>query len=81
MFKRAIEIFIDNNKCNKAYINGIINQWRYKGISTLKDLNNYKLIDKNRIGINSGKYQNEYKQNQYARRSKKRIMKFIESNL
>ena len=38
IFKRAIEIATDKGKCNKGYINGIINQWNSNNIKTINDL-------------------------------------------
>ena len=43
LFKRAIEISTDKGKCNLGYIKGIIKQWLDVNITTLEQLEAYKL--------------------------------------
>jgi predicted phage replisome organizer len=43
LFKRAIEIATDRGKCSLGYIKGIIKQWLDNNISSLDELNAYKL--------------------------------------
>lgn len=43
LFKKAIEIATDKNKCNLGYIKGIIKQWIDINIKTVEQLEAYKL--------------------------------------
>lgn len=43
LFKRAIEIATDSNKCTLGYVKGIIKKWLEKDITTLDKLEAYKL--------------------------------------
>lgn len=54
LFKKAIEICIDKNNMNPAYLKGIIKKWQSRNIYTLEDFE-AKEMDK---GGNKGKKQN-----------------------
>ncbi|RDY27429.1 DnaD domain protein [Romboutsia weinsteinii] len=54
LFKKAIEIASNKDKCSKVYVNGIINQWINLNIKTIKDLEIY--LSKNRGNTNGFKY-------------------------
>ena len=52
LFKRAIEIATDKGKCNKGYVQGIINQWLKNNIKTFEELKEYELKEKHNISSN-----------------------------
>ncbi|WP_373599443.1 phage replisome organizer N-terminal domain-containing protein [Paraclostridium bifermentans] len=53
LFKRAIEIATDKNKCRLDYIKGIIKQWIDVNITTYDQLKAYELQKKSQRGVNS----------------------------
>jgi len=48
LFKRAIEICAENTNMTHAYLNGILNKWRDKNITTYEQLKTYELGVKNK---------------------------------
>lgn len=48
LFKRAIEICAENTNMTHAYLNGILNKWRDKNITTYEQLKIYELGVKNK---------------------------------
>ncbi|MDU2111912.1 MAG: DnaD domain protein [Clostridiales bacterium] len=48
LFKRAIEICAENTNMSHAYLNGILNKWRDKNITTYEQLKIYELGVKNK---------------------------------
>ena len=66
LFKRAIEIATDKGKCNKGYINGIINQWVDNNIKTINDLKAYEISIKNKGENNSGNNKQQFKNYEHA---------------
>ena len=53
LFKRAIEIATDKNKCRLDYIKGIIKQWTDKNITTYDQLKAYELQINSKKGVKS----------------------------
>ncbi|MGX4600421.1 phage replisome organizer N-terminal domain-containing protein [Faecalimicrobium sp. JNUCC 81] len=53
LFKRAIEIATDRNRCRLDYIKGILKQWTDKNIIKLEQLEAYQLQNKNQKGVKS----------------------------
>jgi predicted phage replisome organizer len=53
LFKRAIEIATDRNKCRLDYIKGIIKQWLDLNIKTYEQLKAYELQKKSQKGVKS----------------------------
>ena len=51
LFKRAIEIATDANKCSPGYVKGIIKQWTDKNITTYDQLKAYELQKKSQKGV------------------------------
>lgn len=48
LFKRAIEICAENTNMTHAYLNGILNKWRDKNITTYEQLKTYELGVRNK---------------------------------
>lgn len=48
LFKRAIEICAENTNMSHAYLNGILNKWRDKNITTYEQLKTYELGIRNK---------------------------------
>lgn len=53
LFKRAIEIATDANKCSPGYVKGILKQWTDKNIRTYDQLKAYELQKKSQKGVKS----------------------------
>lgn len=53
LFKRAIEIATDRNKCSTGYVKGIIKQWLDSNIKTYEQLKAYELQKKSQKGVKS----------------------------
>lgn len=53
LFKRAIEIATDRNKCSPGYVKGIIKQWIDLDIATYDQLKAYELQKKSQKGVKS----------------------------
>lgn len=53
LFKRAIEIATDRNKCSPGYVKGIIKQWLDSNIKTYDQLKAYELQKKSQKGVKS----------------------------
>ncbi|MBO3444838.1 phage replisome organizer N-terminal domain-containing protein [Clostridium sp. CCUG 7971] len=53
LFKRAIEIATDRNRCRLDYVKGILKQWTDKNIIKLEQLEAYQLQNKNQKGVKS----------------------------
>lgn len=53
LFKRAIEIATDRNKCSAGYVKGIIKQWLDSNIKTYDQLKAYELQKKSQKGVKS----------------------------
>lgn len=51
LFKRAIEIATDRNKCSLGYVKGIIKQWLDLNIKTYDQLKSYELQKKSQKGV------------------------------
>lgn len=65
LFKKAIEIATDRGKCNKGYINGILNQWSDNNIRSYSDLMAYEKNKQNR-GDRYGANSNKYRKNEFT---------------
>lgn len=66
LFKKAIEIATDKGRCNKGYINGILNQWRCNNVFNISDLKAYETGLRNREERN-GTHRKEHSKSKYAR--------------
>lgn len=53
LFKRAIEIATDKNKCSLGYVKGILKQWLDANITTHEQLEAYQLQKKNQKEVKS----------------------------
>lgn len=53
LFKRAIEIATDRNKCSPGYVKGIVKQWLDSNIKTYDQLKAYELQKKSQKGVKS----------------------------
>lgn len=53
LFKRAIEIATDRNRCRLDYVKGILKQWADKNIITFEQLEAYQLQNKNQKEVKS----------------------------
>ncbi|RDY26708.1 DnaD domain protein [Romboutsia weinsteinii] len=63
LFKKAIEIATDNGKCNRGYINGILNTWRSNKVSNYEEYKAYVVGLKKR----EASYGRDNSKSKYAR--------------